>query len=106
MKEQIKTPEKVLSDEQIANLLDAEFKTLVIRLLTEMIECGCKIKEEVKAIQSEIKKNIQGPTVKRRKPYLNQQYGIEGRNKHLKKIFLLFNYSCVSFLPNPPTHTS
>ena len=25
-----------------------------------MIECGYKIKEEVKAIQSEIKKNIQG----------------------------------------------
>ena len=29
-------------------------------MLTEMIECGCKIKEEVKAVQSEIKKNIQG----------------------------------------------
>ena len=28
-------------------------------MLTE-IECGCKIKEEVKAVQSEIKKNIQG----------------------------------------------
>ena len=40
--------------------MDAEFKTLVIRMLTEMIEYGCKIKEEVKAIQSEIKKNIQG----------------------------------------------
>ena len=31
-------------------------------MLTEMIECGCKIKEEVKAVQSEIKKNIQGTT--------------------------------------------
>ena len=30
MKEQIKTPEKELSDEEIANLSDAEFKTLVI----------------------------------------------------------------------------
>ena len=38
MKEQIKTPEKELSDKEIANLLDAEFKTLVIRMLTEMIE--------------------------------------------------------------------
>ena len=28
-------------------------------MLTEMIEYGCKIKEEVKAIQNEIKKNIQ-----------------------------------------------
>ena len=75
-------------------------------MLAEMIVYGRKIKEEVKAIQSEIKKNIQGPTVKRRKPYLNQQYGIEGRNKHLKKIFLLFNYSCVPFLPIPPPHPS
>ena len=38
MKEQIKTPEKELSNEEIANLSDAEFKTLVIRILTEMIE--------------------------------------------------------------------
>ena len=29
-------------------------------MLTEIIEYGCKIEEEVKAIQSEIKKNIQG----------------------------------------------
>ena len=38
MKEQIKTPEKELSDQEIDNLSDAEFKTLVIRMLTEMIE--------------------------------------------------------------------
>ena len=39
MKEQIKTPEKIqLSNEEIANLSDAEFKTLVIRMLTEMVE--------------------------------------------------------------------
>ena len=60
MKEQIKTPEKELSDEEIANLSNAEFKTLVIRMLTEIIELSCKIKEEMKAIQSEIKENIQG----------------------------------------------
>ena len=36
MKEQIKTPEKELSKEEIANLSDAEFKTLVIRMVTEM----------------------------------------------------------------------
>ena len=29
-------------------------------MLTEMIEYDCKIKEEVKAIQNEIKQNIQG----------------------------------------------
>ena len=60
MKEQIKTPEKELSDKEIANLSDAEFKKVVIRMLTEMIEFGCKMKEEMKAIQSEIKENIQG----------------------------------------------
>ena len=38
----IKTPEKELSNKEIANLSDAEFKTLVIRLLTEMVEYGCK----------------------------------------------------------------
>ena len=60
MKEWIKTPEKELSDGDIANLSDAEFKTLVTRMLRKMIEYGCKIKEKVKATQSEIRKNIQG----------------------------------------------
>ena len=32
---------------------------MVIRILTEMVEYGCKIKEEVKTMQSEIKQNIQ-----------------------------------------------
>ena len=47
-----------LSNEEIANLSDAEFKTLVIRMLTEMVEYGCKIQEKVKAMKSEIKENI------------------------------------------------
>ena len=60
-KEQIKTPEKIqLSDKEIANLPPPEFKTLVIRMLTEMVEYGHKIEEKVKAIQREIKKNNQG----------------------------------------------
>ena len=61
MKEQIKAPEKIQpSNEEIANLSDTQFKTLVIRMLTEMVEYSHKIQEEVKAMQSEIKKNIQG----------------------------------------------
>ena len=64
MKEQIKTPGKDLSNEEIANLSDTEFKTLVISMLTEMVEFGRKIKEEVKAIQSEIKENVQGTNSK------------------------------------------
>ena len=59
MKKQIKAPEKLeLSDEEIANLSDAEFKTLVIRVLTEMVEYGRKLEEEVKAMKNKIKKNI------------------------------------------------
>ena len=57
-KEGIKTPEKELSNKEIANLSEAEFKTLVIRMFTEMIEYSSKIKEEMKAIQSEIFENI------------------------------------------------
>ena len=60
MKEQIKAPKIELSDEEIANLSDTEFKTLVIRMLTEMVKYGHKIEEEVKAMQSEIKENVQG----------------------------------------------
>ena len=61
MKEQIKAPEKIqLSNEERANLSDAEFKKLAIRMLTEMIECGRKIEEKVKAVKSEIKENVQG----------------------------------------------
>ena len=46
MKEQIKTPEKELSNEERHNLSDAEFETLVISMLTEMIEYGHKIEEK------------------------------------------------------------
>ena len=48
MKEHCKTSE--LSDEEIANLSDGEFKALVIKMLTELIELGQKMKDT----QSEI----------------------------------------------------
>ena len=38
MKKQNRTPEKELRDAEIANLSDAEFKTVVIRMLRELIE--------------------------------------------------------------------
>ena len=61
MREQIKVPEKIqLSDEEIAKLSYAEFKTLVIRMLTELVEYGHKMEEKVKAMKSEIKENVQG----------------------------------------------
>ena len=59
MKEQIKTSEKELNDEEIDNLSVAEFKTLVIRMLTELIERSRKMKKEMKATQSEIKENTE-----------------------------------------------
>ena len=70
MKEEIKSPEKELSNEEIDNLSDAEFKTLVIMMLTELVELGHKMKKEMKATQSEIKENIQGTTLKGGKPGL------------------------------------
>ena len=60
MKEQIKAPKIELSYKEIANLSDVVFKTLVLRMLTEMVEYGHKLEEEVKAMKSEIKENIQG----------------------------------------------
>ena len=60
MKEQNKASERELSNEEIANLSDGEFKALVIKMLTELIELGRKMKQQVKDTQSEIKQNIQG----------------------------------------------
>ena len=70
MKEQIKTPEKELTDKEKDNLSDAKFKTLPINMLTELTELSHKMKEEMKATQSELKENIQEPTVTGRKPGL------------------------------------
>ena len=71
-KEQIRTPEKELSNGEIDNLSDAEFKTLVIRMLTEMVKYGHNMKEEMKAVQSEIKEHIQGTNSEGKETYSNQ----------------------------------
>ena len=61
MKEHIKAPEIIqLSSEQIANLSDAQFKTLVIKKLTELVEFGRKPDEKMKAMLRETKENVQG----------------------------------------------
>ena len=65
MKEQIKALEKIqLSNEEIANLSDAQFKTLVIQMLTELVEYGHKLGEKMEAMLSEIKENVQGTNSK------------------------------------------
>ena len=59
MKEQNKAPEKIqLSNEEIANLSDEQFKTLVIRKLTELVEYGHKLDEKMQAMLRETKENV------------------------------------------------
>ena len=63
MKEQIKTPERELSKMEISNLSDAEFKTLVIRMLKELSEDISSIKKtysETNDTLIEMKNNLQG----------------------------------------------
>ena len=71
MKEQFKAPEKIkLSDEEIANLPDAQFKTLVIRMLQELSGYFNSIKKTQAAMKvalCEIKKNLQGTNSDRKK---------------------------------------
>ena len=60
MKEQFKAPEKIQpSDEEIANLSDAQFKTLVIKMLTELVEFVRKLDENMKPMLRETKENVQ-----------------------------------------------
>ena len=60
MKEQSRTSERELSEEEITNLSDGEFKALVIKMLTDLVEYGCKLDEKMQAMLSEIKENVQG----------------------------------------------
>ena len=60
MTEHFKAPEKIqLSEEEIANLSDAQFKTLVIKTLTEFVEFVRKLDEKMKAMLRETKENVQ-----------------------------------------------
>ena len=86
MKEQIKAPEKIQqSYKEIANLSDAQFKTLVIRMLQELtgyLNSIKKIQAAMKVALCEIKKKLQG-TNSDRKETGTQINGVdqkEGRN--------------------------
>ena len=57
MKGQNKNPEKELNETEITNLSDAELRTLVIRMLKELLEYSNNIKEDMKVILGKIKKN-------------------------------------------------
>ena len=63
MKEQTKTPENELNKKETSNLSDAEFKTLVIRMIKELsddLQSIIKIQSETKHTLIEIKNNLQG----------------------------------------------
>ena len=61
MTEHFKAPEKIqLSEEEIAILSDAQFKTLVIKMLTEFVESVRKSDEKMKPMLRETKENVQG----------------------------------------------
>ena len=86
MKEQMKAPKKIkLSSEEIASLSDAQFKTLVIRMLTDLAQYGPKLDEKVKAVLSEIKENIQGTNSDGKEAGTQINSGPEGKKKHPAK---------------------
>ena len=61
MTEHFKAPEKIqLNEEEKANLSDAQFKILVTKTLTKLVEFGRKLDEKMKAILRETKENVQG----------------------------------------------
>ena len=61
MTEHFKAPEKIqLRKEEIANLSDAQFKTLVIKTLTELVESVRKLYEKMKPMLRETKENVPG----------------------------------------------
>ena len=73
MTEHFKAPEKIqLSEEEIANLSDAQFKTLVIKTLTELVEFVQKPDEKMK------------PMLRQRKMY--REPIVMGRKLGLKSI--------------------
>ena len=60
MTEHFTAPEIIqLSSKQIANLSDAQFKTLVIKKLTKLVEFGQKLDEKMKPVLRETKENVQ-----------------------------------------------
>ena len=56
-------------------------------MLTEMVEYGGKMEEKVKAMQREIKENVQRTNSEGKEGNQDpdQQFGTKGRNKHLTR---------------------
>ena len=81
MTEHLKAPEKIqLSEEEIANLSDAQFKALVINMLTDLVESVQKTDEKMKPMLRETKENIQG-TNSEAKETGTQIYGVDQKEE-------------------------
>ena len=113
MKEQIKATEKIpLSYEERDNLSiqNAQFKTLIIRMLTEINESGQKTEEKVKTMKSEIKENVQGTNSEGKEtgtqvnsleqkeerniqPEQNEETGIQKNEERLRNLQDIFKHS-------------
>ena len=72
--------EREQSNEEIANLSDGEFKALVIKMFTDLIEVGHKMKKQMKGTQSEIKQNVQGTNSDRKETW-TQSSDLEQKEK-------------------------
>ena len=120
MEEQIKAPERIqLSDKEIANLSDAQFKTLIIRMLTEMVEYVGKIDENVKTMKSEIKENVQGTNTEGKEttqisgldqkeeiniqPEQNEETRIQKNEESLRNLQDIFKPSNIQIIGVPET---
>ena len=119
MKEQIKAPEKIqLSNEEIANLSDAQFKTLVIRTLTELVQFGHKLDEKMKAMLRETKENAQGTSSDGKEtgaqingvdqkeerniqPEKNEETRIQKNEERLRKLQDIFKHSNIRIIGVP-----
>ena len=116
MKEQSITLE--LSNEEIANLTDREFKALVIKMLTDLIELGWKMKKQMKDPQSDIKQNIQGTNTDRKEtrtqsnnleqkdeiniqPEQNEETGIQKSEKSLTNLWDNLKHSNIRIIGGP-----
>ena len=104
IKEQIKTLEKELSEMEIDDLSDAEFKTLVIKMLKKFIEYSEHTREKMKAALSEIKNHPQGASSETKearvqindlehKEEIKMQPELNKEKKNLESIKRLWNIS-------------
>ena len=90
MKEQIKTTEKQLNKMERSNISDAEFKTLIIRMLkvlSEDLNSIKKIQSETKDTLIEIRNNLQGnnSTVDKADNQINGLEHKEAKNNHAEQ---------------------